>query len=457
MKGLVFCGLVLFLIASPLCCLHAGDGNKVLTLKETIDIALEKNLSIHSAREAIEGAIRKKNAAFAEFFPKLSTQYSYTRLDEQPKTRTGGNPAIPVYNLTGTTQIGWLPATPSREVKTGEREYWSLQGKITQPIFYGGYLLNNYRLSKTDWALSEAEFLKIKQDLILKVVEAYFGILKAIEISKVADQAVEQLEKHLEVAREFFNVGIIPLNDVLKVEVELADARQKKTTAQNNLELAKSNLNTLLRRHINEDIEIENILTYAPVFIELDHAIDEALKKRIELREMELTIDRAEKQIRLLESDYFPKLSLNYTYYKTEGRSTLTQEEGWYIMAVADWNFWEWGKTRQGVLAGKSNLRKAILERDQLKDQIVLEVKTAYLKLREAEKNILVAQKAVEQAKENFRMNEERYREQVGTVTDVLDARTLLTQAQTNYYNAISEYNVEKARLRKAMGVQIYE
>lgn len=364
---------------------------------------------------------------------------------------------MPVYNLTGTSQIGWLPATPSREVKTGEREYWSLQGKITQPLFYGGYLINNYKLAKTGVSIAEAEMDRTKQDLILKVVEAYFGVLKAIEIKKVADQAVDQLEKHLEVAREFFNVGIIPKNDVLKVEVELADARQKRITAENGVELAKSALNNLLRRGVQEDIEIENILTYEPVSIDLPFAIQEALKRRVELRQIALNIDRAERQVKLLQSDYFPKIYLNYTYYKSEGKSLSGEEEGWYVMAVADWNFWEWGRTRQGVLAGKSDLRKAILARDELKDQIVLEVKTAYLKLREAEKNILVAEKAVEQAKENFRMNEERYREQVGTVTDVLDARTLLTQAQTNYYNAISEYNVEKARLRKAMGVQIYE
>jgi outer membrane protein TolC len=67
-----------------------------------------------------------------------------------------------------------------------------------------------------------------------------------------------------------------------------------------------------------------------------------------------------------------------------------------------------------------------------------------------------VAKKAVEQGEENFRMAQERYKEQVGTLTDVLDSQTLLTQAQTDYYNALSNYNVAKAALNKAMGLPVH-
>ena len=88
-----------------------------------------------------------------------------------------------------------------------------------------------------------------------------------------------------------------------------------------------------------------------------------------------------------------------------------------------------------------------------MEDNIRLEVKDAYLSLREAEKNIQVAETAVVQAEENFRMNEERYKQQVATATDVFVAETLLTQARTNYFNALSDHNIAWARLERAMGV----
>jgi len=82
-------------------------------------------------------------------------------------------------------------------------------------------------------------------------------------------------------------------------------------------------------------------------------------------------------------------------------------------------------------------------------------VKTAYLIVTAAEKNILTVQKAVEQALENFRMNQERYKEQVATSTEVLDAQTLLTKTQTNYFNTLSVFNISEAGLDRAMGLEV--
>ena len=94
---------------------------------------------------------------------------------------------------------------------------------------------------------------------------------------------------------------------------------------------------------------------------------------------------------------------------------------------------------------------KAVVE-IELMDGVRLDVKQASLSVLEAEQNIQVAETAVSQAEENFRINEERYKGQVATSTDVLDALTLLVQAKTNYYRALSDYNIAKARLARATG-----
>jgi outer membrane protein TolC len=125
----------------------------------------------------------------------------------------------------------------------------------------------------------------------------------------------------------------------------------------------------------------------------------------------------------------------------------------WTITLKGEWTFWEWRKKRHDVAAARANMAKANYLLREVKDNIQLEVKKVYLSLREAEKNIQVAKKAVVQAEENFRMNEERYKQQVATSTDVLNALTLLTQARTNYFNALSEHNIAWARLERAMGV----
>ena len=88
----------------------------------------------------------------------------------------------------------------------------------------------------------------------------------------------------------------------------------------------------------------------------------------------------------------------------------------------------------------------------KLLDDIRLEVKNAYLAMRDLEENIKTVELAIEQARENYRIFTERYKEQVSTQTDVLIAQTLLSRTQTNYYNALYDYKRAKAALLRAMG-----
>jgi outer membrane protein len=119
---------------------------------------------------------------------------------------------------------------------------------------------------------------------------------------------------------------------------------------------------------------------------------------------------------------------------------------------VASWNFWEWGKTKFRVDASRARENQALNVQKELNDQITLEIKYAYLNLQEAEKQIAVSRQVIEQAEENFRIAEERFKERVSTSTEVLDAQTLLTKSKSDYANALGDYNISYAKLQRAMG-----
>jgi outer membrane protein TolC len=102
-------------------------------------------------------------------------------------------------------------------------------------------------------------------------------------------------------------------------------------------------------------------------------------------------------------------------------------------------------------------LSQAQYRRTQILDNIELEVKTAFLRTKEGEENIITVEKAIEQAKENFRINQERFKEQVATTTDVLDAQTLLSDTLTNYFNALYTFKISNATLFRAMGQEVME
>ncbi len=209
------------------------------------------------------------------------------------------------------------------------------------------------------------------------------------------------------------------------------------------------------------EVEVEDILEYLPMELSFEECLKVARKNRPELSEVEFNVKRAEKEVQLAKSEYFPTLGLSFNYERigddpSVSGSDFEDEDNWNVMATARWTFWQWGKKRQLVREKETRLVQAKNAKIQVEDSISLEVKDAYLRLREARDKIGVAEVAVEQAEENFRINAERFKEQVATTTEVLDAQTLLTQAKSNYFNALSDYNIAWARLDRAMGIASY-
>ncbi len=407
--------------------LWAEEPDRTFTLKQSIQEALKASAALHSDEEGIMAAEAVKKKRTAYFLPTLSAKYQYTRNYEE------------------------CPTTPENK--------YSFITSFDQPLFKGFSLITEYRIAKLGLDIAKIRKEQTSQDIILDVKKAYFSLLQAQKLYEIALQAVTQIKAHEEIARSFYDVGMTVKTDVLQAEVELANARQDLITAKNNVEIAKSLFNTVLRRPINASVKLEDILSYTSFDHDLQYCFDAAEKKRVEKQVADLEVEVAEKNVRLTRKDYFPSISLQGNYYKygddpvCKGGDKISDPDSWNILAVASWNFWEWGKSHYDVKEKLNRLSQAKDAGTQILDNIRLEVKRAYLNMKQAEKNIATVKKAIEQAEENLRMNEERYREQVATSTDVLDAQTLLSRTKTNYYNALSAFNISKAELYRSMGI----
>ena len=421
----------------------------ILTLDQSIKIALDRSLSILSAKEEIKARESKERSAKADFYPKLSTSYSYTRLDDDT-VNAAKHTAYP-WDPISETHYQWVTPTYNRNT-------YELNLTLTQPLFTGWKITTAHELASLGVDTARIQKDIVIQNLILSVKEAYFGILKAQKLENVARQALEQLKEHLRLSQAFYDEGIIPKNDLLETEVKMAQARQDLIKATNVVEIAKSRFNNLLRREINQEVLIKDILDYHPEKFSLNGCFKRARENRLEINAASLVVAAAEKQVKLSKSDYYPTVSLLGNYQRQSFDVFLQSEEGkdvdkGTIMLMGEWTFWEWGKKRYDVSAARAQVAKAKNILNEIKDNIRLEVKNSYLYLRDVEKYIHVTRTAIVQAEENFRMNEERYKQQVATSTNLLDAQTLLTQAKSSYFNSLSEYNIAKARLERTMGV----
>jgi len=412
-----------------------------LTLRESIDTAIKNSVLLHGAKEGVKGAEAQKNEAFTAFLPRFSTSYSYTRLHETPMTSFTATPSSPPFSV---------------EVGTRDNYNWAVEA--TQPIFAGGSILANYQYNKQGLAISRSEEERTVQDIVQEVKTTYFNVLRAGKLLEAAKQAVELLRSLRNTAQQFFDVGLIPKNDLLYAEVELANSEHDLVRAENSLALAKASFNTALRRDISTPVQLEDILTETPFALSFEECLKTALENRPELKAYQLKVDQAQSMVKIARSGYFPTVSVvgNYSKYGDDpdvSGSEFQDQESWYVMAVANWNFWEWGKTKFQVdnSLARENQSKDLLA--NARDQVTLEVKNAYLVVKETEKQIPVTKKAIEQAEENYRINRERYQEQVATSTEVLDAQTILTRARSDYANALGIYHISQARLERVMGI----
>jgi outer membrane protein TolC len=413
-----------------------------LSLEDAIDLALKANLGIKRSQAEVNAAQAVRDGRITGFLPSLGSSYNYIHRNEE---RT--SPSL----------------VSGRPIVSSPQDQYTFSTFLRQPLFTGFRLLNEYRLSELGLDRAEVDANLTRQDVILDAKNAYYSVLKNLKLLDVAQQTVKSIAAQRDVSENFYKVGLSPLNDLLQSQVQLANAKQQLTGALNNLEIAKTQFNTVLRRPVNTPVLLIDDVAHTFFPRTLDECLETAQKNRLEIQVADLDIEIAEKQVKLSEKDYFPALDLVGTYARTgddwhaHGGEGITDSAGWNIQATATWTFWEWGKTGYGRKEKLARLAQSKYRKSEILDTINLDVKRSYLRTKEAEENIATVEQAVEQAKENLRITEEQYREQVATQTDVLIAQTLLTQTETNYTNALFDFKIAKAILLRAIGQETME
>ncbi len=428
--------LALFLFISLFLFSHAVAEEsriEIYTIEESVREAFNNNWGVKIKEEKVEEAHYVQKQARADLLPSFSTTYTYRREGE-------------VTGIPGTSFV------------FGSKDNFQWQGTIRQPLFTGFALTSAWKLAKLGIDISEMELMLEKLDLSLKVKEAYINILRADKSVEVAESAVESLKSHLKVARNFYDVGMIPVNDLLKAEVELANSEQSLLNVQNAARLARASFNAILSREVNSPVRIEDILDYSPENPDFELYYSRAIDNRPEIKTIDIHSLQIDQQIRLAKSKYYPEIALVYNYTKSgdtpdvSGSSSLLDTNSWQAIASLSWSFWNWGKDYYKVREAESARVQLTNMKKSIEDGIRLELKQSILLLEETEKRIPAAKKAVEQGEENLRVSQERYNAQVTTSTEVLDAQTQLTQARVNYYSALYDHHLAQAALLRAVG-----
>jgi len=404
---------------------------KDLTQEESIEIALKNNKRLLAARERMEIAKGDLIVARAGFLPTLSLEANYLRLGKGQKISLGGETDVTVR---------------------GEDTY-SAAATIEQSLFAWGRIRNSYREAGSNQKVQEEDYRKEVNILKFKVTESFHNVLLAEELLKLSEESYAQMERHLRQVEERYKNGLVPKFDLLRARVQIANFKPELIRAKNNLALSANYFKSLLGFPSEAEVRLQGELKYEPVEMELSQAIGEAVKNRPEIRSLAEAENAALARLRLARASNKPILSALYNY-QFQKPYQWKDEWGkeWNAMLVLQFPIFSGFSTTGKVLQSESLLQELRYNLEEKKEEIDLEVREAYLNLRQEEETIISQQENVGQAEEAMRIAEQRYVSGMITNLEFMDAQLALTQAKTGYLQALANYQIAKAKLLKAMG-----
>jgi outer membrane protein TolC len=363
--------------------------------------------------------------------------------------RSGYLPRVDIQGGYTAQQDPQSVTTPFGKFFTQDADFSFVSLGITQTLYdFGRTAARTARAEKTRDAF-HFNYQSREQELFLRTVIAYFRILQTQKLLQAANDEVTQMTDHLRVARNLFEQGVVTRNDLLQAEVRLSSSKQRLLDVSNRLENAWLALNNL----IDEAPEYRNDLVEETKFElkGMDVPANDVVSKRSEIQAQRKLLEASESEVKETRTGYYPelfaKLGLDYVE-----NSKVTEQAIMSATVGLKVNLFDGFATTSRYRQAVKNHARADEQLRQLELDLALEYRTAVNDAKVAKEQISVTESSIKQGEENLRINKDRYQEQVGTATEVIDAQTLLTQIRNDHYQAIFDYEVALARVKRAMG-----
>ena len=320
------------------------------------------------------------------------------------------------------------------------------------PIYSGGVNQNNIKSSELGVDIAQLKTLRKWETTQLDVIQAYYDVLESKKKISVYQDSVDKYQQHLLNVEQLYGAGSKARVDVLRTEVELANARQDLIKGKNTYDNNLSTLRNLIYVDSDEPLELTDDFAYVPFNGNVGDCLDFAMDNRKELLIDKYQVQQKELAVKNAKAGYLPTvdLSLGAGWDKQVLPDGGNHE---YSASVGvSWNIFDSGVTEGKVDAAQTELKiaQATLLKD--KNDIDLAVRKDYNSMREAEERFNSTQTAVKQAEEDFFIANEKYKAGEGIMLDIIDAQEALSTARHNYISAQYDYARYKAAVESDMG-----
>ncbi len=426
-------------------------GQKVLTLNEAINIALQRNTMLQKATNNLQVSQSNVKVAYGNFLPSISAGGSW-----------GWNRTVSSGGSYVNNGIVNYYSSTSDSRSYGADAGWSLD------LFDGLSNFATLAQSKKQLESARLQLKNLKQNTVFQTMSYYYTVVNDQQLMGVKEDNLKWNKRNLETVTERNKLGAITIADVYAAQVQEGNAQLDLITARNNFETAKSNLLYFLGLNVLENYTFSDSLTEQELSIlktdvsteyhNISQLVEQALSNRSDYKSALLDYQSAEDGITIARSGHFPKLTNSVSVdSRVNNLSDLFKSRTYSVGLNLNIPIFSGFSVENRVEQAEVNAMNKQVDLDDLTRQIKQSVQTTYLNLQAAEQGLQVSNNTVKSSDENLKITQEKYALGSGTLLDVLTASYNYTNSRTNYINAQFQYIVLNGQLKYYLGILNYK
>lgn len=443
---------ILAIIVCSVCCDFVA-AQQAYTLEQIKDSALHNNIAIRHARHSIDAAKEQRKEAFTKYFPNVSGTGLWFNAN-RGMAQTSINPSEMVPASLASTLATMLPAEALVALANPISISMMKNGTIgslmaVQPVFAGGQIINGNKLAKVGEEVSRLQ-LQLSENEVEKTAEQYFWQLASLQEKMKTVDAVDTLladiHKDVDVA---VRAGLAMRNDLLQVELRQNDIESQRLKLQNGISIVR----LLLSQYCGLR-DTSFTITYqsdAPSTLLSRQHHDQALLGTAEYQLLGKQVEATGLQKKIAVGQNLPSVAVGagYNYHNLlDNNTTFGMVFATVSVPISDW----WGGSHT-IKRRKIEHQQAVEQLEDNAQLLQIRMQNAWNGLEESYQQLLLAQRGIEQAKENLRLNRNYYKAGISKMSDLLEAQMLYQQSCDKQTDAFANYQNKLLEYRQATGM----
>lgn len=436
-----------FLLLLPATLLSQANITQTLTLRQSIEIALDKNVQVRQAQNNVDAAQSGVLAAHGAYLPSLSATGEWLRQQNNGPVSTHVIGGVPYAS-------GGFSVT--NDFTTGV--------SMGYTVFNGFTREATFKRAAATSASTDELFSRTKQQIVFTVQSDYLIVLRNEQLVKVSEENLARDQKQLDRISESHKVGSLSIADVYRQQSVVASDELSLLQAQNAFDKSKADLISLIGMDVSKDYTVADpsispdindaeLNSTKDTYKTMDQLSKTALEVRPDYLSARESLNGAQAEETQAIGRYYPSVSAFAGYsFSNSLLANLTDDKGISWGLQIQWNLFDNFLTNQAVQSAAVDRRNAELTVLQTERNVNVDIKKALLDLESARKQYAASVKAVQSAVQDQKVAEETYNLGAGTLVDLLTADAGLVNAEANKVNATYNYITAKMNLDFAVG-----